>query len=106
LATELEPGDRIVGAIPNQVAHACPTCGYSAMELSYWLDKLGVDSTFMSAPTSDARRLLVVVNLDDSKPDAGEELRHTVEQTAGASAPTVIAEFPQAMVLSVQRGPQ
>ena len=102
LAPELRAGDRIVSTMPKAVADECKDCGYSAMQLTYWFDKLGVDTTAMQLPAAQTRRFLFVVNLgEEGGRQAEDSIMRKFAAIPTAAAPAIVAEFPHAMVFSV-----
>ncbi|HEX7939467.1 MAG TPA: glycosyltransferase family 39 protein [Gemmatimonadaceae bacterium] len=86
----LRPGDRVLAVIPTNGP------------LAYYLDRLGVDSSYMKTDESLAKRLIVVVN-EGEEETVQDVLRYPDASDSNKFAASLIAQRPLSKVYLLER---
>ena len=91
LSRALQPGDRVVAAIPSSVP------------LLYYLNKLGVSERYFALEERAAKRVVVVFNRDEDASLDAVIARSDVTDQAQFSPPAVLARLPNSVIMVFQR---
>ena len=91
LSRVLQPGDRVLAAIPSNAP------------LSYYLDKLGVSESYLTADERRARRVIVVVNQSEGQTLNDLAARSSLGDSGRFQPPTAIARFSASLIVLFER---